>query len=206
MEFAARHAAFVAIDLQRAFCCTDGSVARQGRDVTACSLAAARCLDLVAAARGAGMPVIWTRLVLRPDYADGGLMIHELRPGLKEIGGVRAGTPDVELIPEAQVATEDFLIDKARYSAFLGTPLENILRANAIDTLMVGGVTTSMCVESTVREAAQRDFRTFVVRDACGDFSQARQDASLEAMEFGFAGVMSHIEALAAIAGEEQGP
>ena len=60
-----------------------------------------------------------------------------------------------------------------------------------------------MCVESTARDAGQRDYRTFVVRDACGDFTQARHDAALDAIAFGFGRAISHNEALAAIdAGE----
>ena len=198
MEFDASRAALLAIDLQQAFCSPKGSVARQGRDVAPCEAAMARCLDLAAAARRATVPVIWTRLVLRADYEDGGVFIHELRPGLKEAGGLRAGTDDVELVPKAEVRDEDFVVDKRRYSAFHGTELEDILRAQRIECLMVGGVTTSMCVESTVRDAGQRDYRTFVVRDACGDFSEARHQASLEAIAFGFARVISHNEALSA--------
>jgi ureidoacrylate peracid hydrolase len=57
-----------------------------------------------------------------------------------------------------------------------------------------------MCVESSVRDAGQRDYKTFVVRDACADYSEDRHDASLAALAFGFARVISHNEAIAAIA------
>ena len=70
-----------------------------------------------------------------------------------------------------------------------------------VECLLVGGVTTSMCVETSVRDAAQRDYKTFLVRDACADYWQERHDASLAALEFGFARVISHNEAIAAIAG-----
>jgi ureidoacrylate peracid hydrolase len=147
--------------------------------------------------------VIWTKIALRPDYADGGLMIHEIRPGLKEAGGIKAGTDDAALISEAVVAPEDFVIDKPRNSAFFSSNLESLLHALDVRCLMMGGVTTSMCVESTARDAGQRDYRTFVVRDACGDFSQARHDAALDAIEFGFGRAISYNEALAAMdAGE----
>ena len=199
MKFDASRAAFLAIDLQQAFCTDTGSVAKQGRDISACRDAALRCIDLAAAARRKGMPVICTKIALRPDYADGGLMIHEIRPGLKEAGGIKAGTDDAALIPEAIVAPEDYVIDKPRNSAFFSSGLESLLHALDIRCLMMGGVTTSMCVESTARDAGQRDYRTFVVRDACGDFAQARNDASLDAIAFGLGRVISHNEALAAI-------
>jgi nicotinamidase-related amidase len=203
MKFDASRAAFVAIDLQQAFCTNTGSVAAQGRDITPCRDAALRCVALADVARAKSIPVIWTKIALRPDYADGGLMIHEIRPGLKEAGGIKAGTDDAALISEAVVAPEDFVIDKPRNSAFFSSNLESLLHTLDVRCLMMGGVTTSMCVESTARDAGQRDYRTFVVRDACGDFAQARHDAALDAIAFGFGRVISHNEALAAMdAGE----
>ena len=196
MKFDASRAAFLAIDLQQAFCTNTGSVAAQGRDITPCRDAALRCVALANAARAKGIPVIWTKIALRPDYADGGLMIHEIRPGLKEAGGIKAGTDDAALISEAVVAPEDFVVDKPRNSAFFSSNLESLLHALDVRCLMMGGVTTSMCVESTARDAGQRDYRTFVVRDACGDFAQARHDAALDAIAFGFGRVISHNEAL----------
>jgi ureidoacrylate peracid hydrolase len=78
-----------------------------------------------------------------------------------------------------------------------------LLGARGVRALMVGGVTTSMCVESTVRDAAQRDIRTFVVRDAVADFDLARHEASLSAMKFGFARIIDANQAAQAInAGE----
>ncbi|UCE30943.1 MAG: cysteine hydrolase [Burkholderiales bacterium] len=203
MRFEAARAALVAIDLQRAFCAPDGSVARQGRDVAPLRAAAERTLELVAAARRAGMPVIWTRMSYRPDYADGGLLMHELRPNLMRIGALRDGTPDADFVDGVTVLPEDRVIDKKRYSAFLGTALDGELAARGIDCLLVAGVTTSMCVESTVRDAGQRDLRTFVVAEACGDFDADRHRASLAAMAFGFARVISIEAAGAALAAGE---
>lgn len=203
MKFDAKRAAFLAIDLQQGFCTETGSVARQGRDITPCRDAALRCIALADAARESGIPVIWTRIAVRDDYADGGLMIHEIRPGLKEAGGIKDGTPDAALIDEAVVAPADFVIDKPRNSAFFSSGLESLLHALDVRCLMMGGVTTSMCVESTARDAGQRDYRTFVVRDACADFAQDRHDASLAAIDFGFGRVISHNQALDALnAGE----
>jgi nicotinamidase-related amidase len=200
MRLNAQRAAILIVDLQRAFCCDDGSVAAQGHDISTCRAAADRSIALVAAARQGGLPVFWTRLCFLPDYTDGGLLISELRPGLRRIGALKDGTPDAYLVPEAGVAADDFVIAKQRYSAFHETPLEAILRSRSIDTLLVGGVTTSMCVESTVRDAAQRDYRVFVVADACGDFDVERHRASLAAMAFGFACTITIAEAVAAIA------
>lgn len=199
MQFRAHRAALLLVDLQRAFCSEHGSVARQGRDVSPCRAAAELAFTLVPAARQAGLPVIWTRMCYRPDYADGGLLVHELRPALKALGALREGSPDAELLPEANVDPGDLVIAKQRYSAFHGTLLESLLRAREVESLLVAGVTTSMCVESTVRDAAQRDYRCFVVADACGDFALERHAASLDALAFGFAVILDTKRAIHAM-------
>ena len=191
--------ALLLVDLQKAFCGPEGTAARNGRDVTTCRDAALKCLDLVAAARKGGVPVVWTRMALHPDYTDGGLMISEIIPMVKERGGLREGTADTELISEAVVEPQDHVVTKQRYSAFIGTNIEVILRSLRVDTLIVGGVTTSMCVESTVRDAAQRDYRTIVVREACSDWAADRHEPALTAMEFGFARIVSQDEAVTVI-------
>lgn len=199
MRFETARAALVLVDLQRGFVDPDGFVARQGRDVTACAAAAGRALALARTARAAGLPVIWTRHVLRADHADGGLLVTELRPRLGELGALKRGTADVELMEGAEPAASDWIIDKPRYSAFFGTSLDVLLAANRIDQLIVCGVTTSMCVESTVRDAAQRDLRCFVVREAVADFDAARHEASLAAIAFGFGRVVGANAITAAI-------
>jgi ureidoacrylate peracid hydrolase len=179
--------ALLLIDIQNAFCDPDASVGAQGRDMSACITAAGRCLGLAEAARAKGVPVIWTRYVLRSDYADGGILTEELRPNIKTAGGLAAGSSDADFwVPEA-VLSSDFVIDKPRMSALIGTSLAVILRSLGVTEIFVAGVTTSMCVESTVRDLSQHDYRVFVVEDAVADFDGERHAASLRAMEFGFA-------------------
>ena len=199
MRFHRAEAALLLVDYQRGFLHPQGFVAAQGRDVTPCAEAARQGFALARAARAAGMLVIWTRHVLRADHTDGGLLTTELRPHLGEIGALACGSADIEIPPEAGVSPEDVVIDKPRYSAFFGTCLDMQLGARGIRSLMVGGVTTSMCVETTVRDAAQRDIRTFVVRDAVADFDLARHEASLSAMKFGFARIIDANQAAQAI-------
>lgn len=176
------------IDLQRAFCDADGSLARQGLDITGLKQAAMHCSVMAARARARGVPVGWTRMVLAPDYADGGMVVR-LRPNLARIGGLRAGTPDVAFSDSVSPQPGDVIIDKPRYSALYATSLEAQLRARRTQRVLVGGVTTSMCVESTVRDLAQRDHEVVVIEDACADFDASRHQASLQAMRFGFAQV-----------------
>lgn len=200
MRFRPASAALLLVDLQRGFVADDGFVAVQGRDVSPCAAAAARALALAGQARAAGLQVIWTRYVLRPDYADAGLLL-EFRPRLKELGALAAGTRDVALIAEPD--PRDWVIDKTRNSSFVGTPLMGMLRQAGLDTLAVAGVTTSMCVECTVRDAAQADIKCFVAREAVADFDRARHEASLAAMKFGFARIVGGNQLAAAFARPE---
>lgn len=175
-------------------------MAQQGRNIAAMRTALQASRRLADGVRAFGIPVAWTRLMFQPDYADGGRLVHDLRPNLKAIGALRRGSADVELAAGCGFRDGDALIDKNRYSAFPGTNLEQWLSKHGAESALVGGVTTSMCVDTTVRDLAQRDIATFTVRDACGDFDPARHEAALAAMAFGFARVIGLDEALAALA------
>lgn len=187
--------ALIVIDLQVSFCDAEGSMARQGRSIETMRAAAERCDVLADKARTSGATVIWTRMVFAPDYSDGGELTGSIRPGLVTIGALKRGSGDESLSEVVHPQAEDIVLDKTRYSALIGTELEAVLRKRGIDRVLVGGVTTSMCVESTVRDLGQRDFKTFFVADCCADFDQARHEASLASMEFGFAKPLSLTEA-----------
>ena len=189
------------IDLQRAFVSPQGDLARRGRDIGAMRAAAASCSRLAAAAHAAEVPVVWTRMMLRPDYADGGRMIGDLLPHLRRSDALRRGSPEVELADGIGVEPGDDVIDKPRNSALYASSLEAHMRARGIERVVVGGVTTSMCVDTTVRDLGQRDYATFVIREAVGDFDAARHEAALAAMAFGFARVIGERECLEALGG-----
>jgi ureidoacrylate peracid hydrolase len=184
-----RRSVLLLIDLQRAFCDSDGSMAAQGRPIDAMSEAAGRCQALAQIAHRHVPRLIWTRMMFAPDYSDGG-MLTRLRPGLPKIGALRRGEPDVELSAHVCAQTDDVIVDKPRYSALIGTNLTAILQEKRIGRVVIGGVTTSMCVESTARDLAQRDFEVAVIDEACGDFDAERHRASLAALAFGFARVL----------------
>jgi nicotinamidase-related amidase len=149
--------------------------------------AARNCARLVALARARDIPVIWTRMQFRSDYSDGGLLTETIRPNLRRIGALRVGTPDVDLLDGLGRAANDMVIEKQRYSALVATNLEEVLRAGRIDRVIVGGVTTAMCVESTVRDLGQRDWHVVVVPEACAEFEPEHHAAALRSMAFGFA-------------------
>lgn len=175
------------IDVQNAFCHSSGSLAKLGKDIKSLVQIREPCRELVTAAHSRAIPVIYTRNVYRADYSDRGVMAHEIRPGLKEVQSCVAGTWDAELTEEFSVEERDYCFDKSRPSAFFNCGIDTVLRNLHIATVVVCGVTTSICVESTVRDASQRDYRTFVVSDAVAEVDDSRHDASLVTMQYFFA-------------------
>lgn len=197
----AARAAVIVVDLQNGFCHPGGSFAQLGLDSAALHAAVPGSKRVVEAARAAGVPVIYTRFVYRPDYRDGGVLTSEVMPALADARSLAGGTWDAELLDELDVREDDFLIDKNRYSAFYGTRLEPILTSLRIRDLVLCGVTTNMCVESSARDASQRDYRTFVVGDACGELDAERHELALGTIDFGFGWVVSTDELTSAWAG-----
>ncbi len=189
--------ALVVVDMQNAFCHRDGSLSQMGKDTGMCEAAVEPCRSLVVAARQSDVPVIFSRNVYRRDYSDRGIMPHEIRPSLKGVSACVIGTWDAALVDELVPGEHDHVFDKNRTSAFYGTGMEAVLRNLDIRTLVVCGVTSSMCVESTVRDAGQRDYRTFVVSDAIGELDRQRHDGALVTMAYMFAHVVMVHEVLA---------
>jgi ureidoacrylate peracid hydrolase len=191
----------VVIDMQNGFCHAEGSFAKLGLDTSMTSSAIAGCARLVELARRADVPIVFTRYVYRPDYLDGGVLVQELMPVIAEIGSLAAGSWDAEIVDELCPDQRDFVIDKNRYSAFYGTGLDPILTSIGSESLVVCGVTTNMCVETTARDAMQRDYRTFVVRDATGELDAERHEFALATLGFGFGRIVTVDEIEAAWTG-----
>ena len=198
MELTSNRAALLVVDMQNGFCKTEGSAATIGFDIQQCVDAVEPCLQLVEAARAKQLPIIFTRLMWRQDYRDGGVLTDELLPALAESKCCGAGTWDSELIDEIKVHESDFIVDKNRYSAFYGTPLQSYLSSQDIRTLVICGVTTNVCVETTARDASQRDYRTFIVGDACGEIAPERHEWALATLHTRFGLVVGRDEVLTA--------
>lgn len=190
--------ALLVVDMQNGFLDPAGSMATIGMPYENLLPAIEGCERLVAGARDAGVPVIFTRYVYMPDYSDGGILPTELVPQMKEVGSLVNGTWDAEIIPALTPREGEVVIDKSRPSSFYGTQLEPVLTSQGIRQLVIAGVTTNICVETTARDAGQRDYRVHVVADACAEFEQARHDHALTTIGFTFGWVTSVDEVLAA--------
>lgn len=183
----ASKSALVVVDMQNGFCFKGGSCDRIGLPVERLEPAIEPCRKLIEAARRAKVPVIYTRYVYRADFRDGGVLVDELMPALREHKALVVGSHDAAIVPQLTPQPGDYVLDKNRPSSFYGTPLESWLNGLGVEDLVVCGVTTNCCVETTVRDASQRDYRTFVVEDAVAEFDEERHRVALRSMAMLFA-------------------
>jgi ureidoacrylate peracid hydrolase len=190
--------ALVVVDMQNGFLKPDGFMANAGLNIDQCIAAVAPNQKVIAACRDAKIPVIFTRYTLRPDYKDAGLL-GAIYPALKESSAMVVGTRDWEIIDELAPMSDDIIVDKQRYSAFYNTNLEVTLRALDVTLLVVTGVTTNICVESTVRDAFFRDFKVTVLEDCVGAVDEMMQQGPLHSFRYGFGDVMKSDEFIAAV-------
>jgi biuret amidohydrolase len=179
-------AALVIIDMQRDFLEPGGFGAALGNDVSRLQAAVAPCQAVLSAARRHGMLVIHTREGHRPDLSDA--PPHKVvRGDPKNRIGARGpmgrilvrGEPGHDIIPELYPLTTEPVIDKPGKGAFYQTDIELMLRNRGIDTLFVAGVTTEVCVNTTVREANDRGFRCVVLSDCCASYFPQFHEAGL---------------------------
>ena len=137
--------------------------------------------NLLHAFRQAGRPVIFTRHVHHPDHLDSGIM------GWWWEGMCLEGSPESEVHPALAPLPGEKQVLKHRYSAFYNTDLETVLRCLKVEDLVITGVMTNLCCESTARDAYFRDHRVFFLADGTGSVSEELHLATLLNLAFGFA-------------------
>jgi ureidoacrylate peracid hydrolase len=172
--------ALLVIDMQNGFCHPDGSLPSLGLPLADVEAAVRHTADVVERTRQAGDPVIFTRHVYRPGRADEGANLSQLGTGLAEIDGLAAGSWD---------------------GAVVDDPL---LRGLGVEHLVVAGVVTNICVESTVRAAFMRDYRVTLLADCCAAQTPRLHDLGVEIMgTCGFAEIatVAGLEAAGDVAG-----
>ena len=165
-----KHTALINLDMQNCFV--------EGYPISAPEgLAVGDRINRVAAAcRKAGILVIHTSHVFRPDGSNIGVL-SEIDPFVKK-GILNKGSESAALHKGLIVDGRDILLDKPRFGAFHGTDLELILRSRGINTLIITGIATNVCCEMTAREAAVRDFRVLFLSDATATFGIGNMSAA----------------------------
>jgi nicotinamidase-related amidase len=179
--------ALVVIDMQRDFIEDGGFGASLGNDVRPLQAIVPTVARLLAVARGAGLTVIHTRECHAPDLSD--------CPPAKRLRGkpaarigdagpmgriLIAGEPGAEIVPALAPIAGEVVIDKPGKGAFYATRLGQVLQARGVQSLIVAGVTTEVCVQTTLREANDRGYDCLLIEDATESYFPAFKAATLE--------------------------
>ena len=189
LEFGARPTVLV-VDVVQAYLVPDSPL------YAGVESALASIVRVIDTARTVGAPVIFTRVVYTANGADGGLFYRKV-PALK---AYLEGSALGDFPPQIAPRPNEVVITKQYASAVFGTSLASTLRAMEIDTLIIGGFSTSGCVRASALDALQNGFAPFVVREASGDRDPRPHEASLFDLQAKYAEVVSEAEALSLLA------
>lgn len=199
-----KRTALINVDLQNVFVEGFQFSATDGPDVIQ------RLNRLSRVCRAHGALVIHTINELRADGSNRGVSAEVVTAymagtGSGGGGGITAGTDPAKLHKSLEVEDSDILLTKPRYGAFTGTDLDMILRSNAIENVIIGGIATNVCCDTTAREANQRDYRVFFLSDGTGNHGMqglSAEDikaATLAAIRLAFGQVLTVDDAIAKI-------
>jgi ureidoacrylate peracid hydrolase len=205
--------------MQNDFASVGGMFERAGVDISVVRAAIEPTARVLEVARDAGMLIVYLKMAFRPDLSDLGApdAPNRIRHLAFKVGEeVQApdgstsrilirDTWNTEIIDELMPAPGDRVVVKHRFSGFFETELDELLRSAGIDTLVVVGATTSVCVESTVRDAMFRDYHCLLVEDCLAepignDLPRSNHDASLLVMQILFGWITDSEKLLAALA------
>lgn len=199
-----RWAALVVIDYQNDFCAPRGAFAKTGFDPTPLQAIAPALRRLVRAARDAGVPVIWVRnaYTYGTNWYLSDVTLEQARRRWRgryiTVPVCAAGSQGAELYGGLRVRPEDAVVTKHRFNAMVDTDLDLILRSRRVRTVIVAGVLTNVCVESTVRDAFFKDYFPVVPRDCVATYEKAQHEAALANIDTFFGQVATSAELVAA--------
>ncbi len=190
--------AIIVVDMENDFAAKGGMFDRAGVDISGAQKAIAPTARVLAAARRAGLKIIYLKMGYRPDLSDLGetdsvnrtrhlkLGVGQkiIAPDGRESRMLIRDTWDTDIVPELKPQVSDIVIYKTRFSGFYNTDLDATLKKFGIKYLIVTGVTTSICVESTVRDAMFRDYLCVLLGDCMSepighDLQRTNHEASL---------------------------
>jgi ureidoacrylate peracid hydrolase len=195
--------AVLVVDMQNDFGSAGGSFQRAGIDISMIQAAVAPTARVLQAARASGIAVIYLKMGFQPDLSDAGprdspnYLRHQHLLGLGQSVHAPNGKPsrilirntwNTDVVGELMPRPGDIVMYKHRFSGFFETDLHAVLKRQAITNLVVTGCTTSICVESTIRDAMFRDYSCVLLKDCTGEpigsgFARSNHDASLLTIE-----------------------
>ena len=184
--FTPKSTALVVIDMQRDFLEPGGFGAMLGNDLSPLASVAPRCAELLAWARGLGLHIVHTQEAHAPDLADcppSKRARGRLAAGIGDAGPLGrilvAGEPGSDFVADAAPIAGETVLRKPGKGAFYATNLEHQLRCRGITHLLFAGVTTEVCVQTSMREANDRGFECLLVEDCTGSYFPEFKQAAI---------------------------
>ncbi len=194
------HTALLVIDMQNDFCAEGGYIDKVVKaDLSGCEGVAAAINRLVDTARAAGVAIVWIRANYEPRYLADPMRTRNASRDPTNAVCCEGGTWGYDFW-RMTPRDGEFFVEKHRYDAFLGTPLDDILRNNGIRTLVTTGVVTNVCVELTLRAGFFRGYYIVVPEDAVGSSHKDLHDATLKNVRM-YYGTVTDAAALAGMWG-----
>lgn len=197
-----RHAALVLVDVQNDFCADGGAMHREGRDLSLVKKMIPRLERLVDAARATKVPLVWIRCVYNtgPNHYLSEVWLEQAK---RRRNGAYVQYPVCEPgewngdFFQVGPLPDEVVVTKHRYGAFEGTDLDLVLRSRGIRSVIMTGVATNVCCETTARQAFLRDYYVVFTSDCTATFSQAQHDATLFNIDQFFGEVASSEQVIA---------
>lgn len=218
VELDSRRTAVIVVDMQNDFGAKGGMLDQAGIDITGIQKAVAPTRRALEAARRAGIRVIYLKMGFQPDLSDAGPKgspnwnIHEAAgvgqpmnaPDGSEGRILIRDTWNTDILPELKPAPDDVVLYKTRFSGFYRTDLDGVLRRAGIKHLIITGCTTSVCVESTIRDAMFRDYSSVLLEDCAAEplgqgLTRSNHEATLLLIQTNFGAVSSSEEFIKAV-------
>jgi len=194
------HTALVIIDMQKDFCVDGFATSRAGRPLDAVKALIPRLVGLLAVARETGVTVFHVGFETYPDHmSDSGPWLTQRRRATYASDKIAiSGSEGMDFIDELSPAAREYRVMKHRYSAFKGTDMDMLLRARDIRTVVPTGVSTNVCVESTLRDAFEHTYYVCVPEDGCASWDMELHAATLKTANARF-GLVTSVDEIAAI-------
>ena len=196
------HAAVIVVDMQNDFGSVGGMMHRNGLDISEIQAAVAPTARVIHAARRVGIPVVYLKMGFLPDLSDIGPdgsanrdrhLFFGVGQAIEALDGTQGrilvrDTWNTDIVAGLQPAPQDIVVWKRRFSGFFETELDDVLQGLGVKDLIFTGCTTSVCVESTVRDAMFRDYRCVVLEDCTAEpigagLARSNHEASLLVIE-----------------------